>query len=140
MTCHLGVFKCLDGLKSWSIYYLPVCKCLDNSDSYRHNLVEGADGLAGGLYPQTVRQVEGLNSIIEWGGAKVGSTGGVGQGARVDGGLRSIVVDVGGEGGLLGIFAASASLLAATVCVASLSLGRSVSACTAVTHQTGLVQ
>ena len=69
-------------------------------------MVEGADGLAGGLYPQAVCQVKGLNSIIECGGAEVGSTGGVGQGARVDGRLRSIVVDVGGESGLLGIFAA----------------------------------
>jgi len=53
----------------------------------------------------------------------VGSTGSVGQGARVDGRLRSIIVDVSSEGGLLSIFAA---------CAASLSLGRSVSARTAV--------
>jgi len=95
-------------------------------------MVEGADGLAGGLYPQAVRQVEGLNSIIECGRAIVGGTGGVGQGTRVDGGLRSIIVDVGSEGGLLSIFAASASLLATAACAASLSLGRSVSARTAV--------
>jgi len=65
-------------------------------------------------------------------GAEVGSTGGVGQGTRVNGGLRSIVVDICSEGGLLGILAASASLLATTVCAASLSLGRSVSARTAI--------
>jgi len=41
-------------------------------------------------------------------------------------------VDVSSEGSLLGIFVASTSLLAATACVASLSLGRSVSAHTAV--------
>jgi len=65
-------------------------------------------------------------------GAKVGSTGGVGQGTRVDCGLRSIVVDVGGESSLLSVLAASVSLLATMACAASLSLGRSVSACTAV--------
>jgi len=62
----------------------------------------------------------------------VGSTGGVAQGARVDGGLRSIVVDICSEGSLLSIFAASTSLLATTTSAASLSLGRSVSACTTV--------
>jgi len=95
-------------------------------------VVEGADGLAGGLYPQAVRQVEGLNCVIESGGAVVGSTGSVGQGARVDSWLRSIIVDVSGEGGLLSIFEASTSLLATTACVASLSLGRSVSARTTI--------
>ena len=62
----------------------------------------------------------------------MGSTGSVGQGARVDSWLRSIVVDVSGEGGLLSIFKASTSLLATTACVASLSLGRSVSARTTI--------
>jgi len=100
--------------------------------SHRHDLVEGVDGLAGGLYPQVVCQVEGLDGIFECGGAKVGSTGGVSQGARVDGGLRSIVVDISSEGSLLSIFAMSVSFLATTASVASLSLGRSVSARTAI--------
>jgi len=56
----------------------------------------------GGLYPQMVCQIEGPNGVIECGGAIVGSTGGVGQGARVDSGLWSIIVDVGGKSGLLG--------------------------------------
>ena len=43
--------------------------------SCRHNVVEGVDGLAGGLYPQAVCQVEGLNSVIKCGGAIVGGTG-----------------------------------------------------------------
>jgi len=95
-------------------------------------MIEGADGLAGGLYPQVVHQVKGLNSIIECGGAEVGSTGGVGQGARVDSRLRSIVVDVGGEISLLGSFMTSTSLFATSASAASLSLGRSISACTAI--------
>ena len=95
-------------------------------------MVEGVDGLAGGLHPQAMCQIEGLNCVIESGRAVVGGTGGVGQGARVDSRLRSIVVDVSSEGSLLGIFAASASLLATTMSVASLSLGRSVSTRTAV--------
>jgi len=65
-------------------------------------------------------------------GAEVGSTGGVGQGARVDGRLRSIVVDVGGESSLLGSFATSASLFATLASAASLSLGGSVSAHTTI--------
>jgi len=56
----------------------------------------------------------------------------VGQGARVDGWLRSIIVDVGGESGLLASFVLSMSLLATLASAASLSLGRSVSACTAI--------
>ena len=95
-------------------------------------MVEGADGLAGGLHPQVVCQIEGLDSVIECGGAVVGSTGSVGQGVRVNGRLRSIIVDISSEGGLLSIFTVSASLLAAMACAASLSLGRSVSARTAV--------
>ena len=95
-------------------------------------MVKGADGLAGGFYPQMVCQVEGLNCVIESRGAVVGSTRSVGQGARVDGGLRSIVVDVGSKGSLLSIFTASTSLLAASASAASLSLGRSVSAHTVV--------
>jgi len=79
-----------------------------------------------------VCQVEGLNCVIESRGAVVGSTRSVGQGARVDGGLRSIVVDVGSKGSLLSIFTASTSLLAASASAASLSLGRSVSAHTVV--------
>ena len=54
------------------------------------------------------------------------------QGVRVDSRLRSIIVDICSEGGLLSIFVASASLLATTTSAASLSLGRSVSARTAV--------
>jgi len=95
-------------------------------------VVEGADGLAGGLYPQVVCQVEGLNCVIESRGAIVGSTGGVSQGARINSGLRSIIVDISGKGGLLGVFTASMSLFAASVSAASLSLGGSVSAHTAV--------
>jgi len=65
-------------------------------------------------------------------GAEVGSTRGVSQGARVDSRLRSIVVDIGGKGSLLCIFMTSASFLSATASAASLSLGRSISARTAV--------
>jgi len=99
---------------------------------HQHNLVEGADGLAGGLYPQVVCQIEGPNSIIESGGAEVGCTRGVSQGMRVDGGLWSIIVDICGEGCLLGILVASTSLLATMSSVASLSLDRSISTCTTV--------
>jgi len=95
-------------------------------------VVEGVDGLAGGLYPQTVCQIEGLNHIIKCRGAVVGSTRSVGQGTTVNGQLRSIVVDIGGKSGLLGSFASSASLLAASASVASLSLGRSISTHTAI--------
>jgi len=95
-------------------------------------VVEGVDGLAGGLYPQAVCQIKGLDGIIKCRGAVVGSTGSVGQGTRVNGGFRSIIVDISSKGGLLGIFAVSASLLATTVCAASLSLGRSISARTAI--------
>jgi len=56
----------------------------------------------------------------------------VGQGTRVDSWLRSIIVDVSGESGLLGSFTSSMSFLAASASVASLSLGRSISTCTAV--------
>jgi len=79
-----------------------------------------------------VCQIEGLNSVIECGGAIVGSTRSVSQGVRVDSGLWSIVVDVGGECSLLGSFASSTSLLAAMTSAASLSLGRSVSARTTI--------
>jgi len=95
-------------------------------------MVEGVDGLAGGLYPQMVCQIKGLNSIIKSGGAIVGSTGGVSQGTRVNSRLRSIIVDLSGKSGLLGSFASSVSFLAASASSASLSLGRSISACTAV--------
>ena len=77
-------------------------------------------------------QVKGLNSIVKCRGAKVGSTGGVSLGARVNGGLWSIVVDVCGEGCLLGILTASTSLLATMSSAASLSLGRSISAHTTI--------
>jgi len=43
-----------------------------------------------------------------------------------------IIVDVGGKGGLLGSFAMSASLLATSASVVSLSLGGSISTCTAI--------
>jgi len=100
--------------------------------SRQHDVVKGADGLAGGLYPQTVCQIEGLDSIIKSGGAIVGSTRGVGQGMRVDGWLRSIIVDIGSKGGLLGVLVMSVSLLSAMACAASLSLGRSISARTTI--------
>ena len=90
------------------------------------------NGLAGGLHAQTVCQVEGLNSIVESRRAIVGGTGGVGQGVRVNGGFRAILVmDVGGKFSILSALMAGACLLAATAVVASLSLGRSVSAATA---------
>ena len=95
-------------------------------------MVEGADGLAGGFYPQTVRQIKGLNHVMESGGAVVGGTRHVSQGTRVDSWLRSIIVDVGGESSLLGSFATSVSLFATLASAASLSLGRSISAHTTV--------
>jgi len=79
-----------------------------------------------------VCQVKGLDGIIECGGAKVGSTRSVGRGARVDSGLRSIIVDVSSKGSLLSAFTMSASFLATTVSVASLSLGGSISAHTTI--------
>jgi len=85
-----------------------------------------------GSTPQVVCQIKGLNSIFKCRGAKVGSTGGVSQGVRIDSRLRSIIVVVSGKSSLLGSFMSSASFLAALVSVASLSLGGSVSACTAV--------
>jgi len=100
--------------------------------SHQHNLVESVDGLAGGLYPQAVCQIEGLDSIIECRGAEVGSTRGVSQGTRVDCRLWFIIVDVSGKGGLLGVLVTSTSLLAAMAHAATLSLGRSISACTTV--------
>ena len=51
-------------------------------------MVEGADCLAGGLYPQTVCQIKGPDSIIVSEQAIVGGTGGVCQGTRVDSGHR----------------------------------------------------
>ena len=91
------------------------------------------DGLAGGLYPQTVCQVKGLNSVIECRGAVVGGTGGVGQGMQVNGGNWAIlVVNVGGKLSILGLFATSTGLLATTSAVTLMSLGRSISACTTV--------
>ena len=99
----------------------------------RDDLIKGADCLTGGLHAQTVHQVEGLNSIIECGRAVVGRTRSVGQGTWVDSGYRAILImNVGGEFGILGALTASTHLLAATAVVASLPLGRSVSAATAV--------
>ena len=95
--------------------------------------VEGVDGLAGGLHAQTVCQVEGLDGIVKRGRAVVGCTSGMGQSVRVNSGYRAIlVVDVGGKFSVLGALTTSARLLAAMVVAASLSLGRSVSAATAV--------
>ena len=77
-------------------------------------------------------QIKGPECVIECWRAVLGSAGGVGQGVRVDSWLRSIIVDVGGESSLLGVLAASMSLLATTLSVASQSLGRSISARTTV--------
>ena len=96
-------------------------------------MVEGVDGLARGLHPQTVCQVEGLNSIIKCGGAIIGGTGGVGQSAGIDHWDRPIIiVDVHGKFGILGMLTMSACLPATTSVVTALSLGRSVSAATAI--------
>ena len=101
--------------------------------SHQHDVVEGPDGLAGGLHPQAVCQVEGLSSVIECRRAVVGGTKGMGQSVRVDSQDRSIiVVDVGGELGILGTLVMSASLPAATLVVTALSLGRSIFTCTAI--------
>ena len=80
-----------------------------------------------------VRQVEGLDHIVKSGRTIVGCTSGVGQGVGVDSRDWAILVtDVGGELSVLGTLATSAHLPAATMVVAALSLGRSVSAATAI--------
>ena len=98
----------------------------------RHDAVEGANRFARGLYTEPVCQIEGLNSIIECGGAVVGTTGGVGESAGVDSWLRSIVVDIGGKGCIVGGLATSASPFAATTVAVALSMSGSVAARTAV--------
>ena len=115
-------------LERWtSPRLVQVCRC------GRDDLIEGVDGLAGGLYAQTVCQVKGLDAIIEGGRAIVGGTNGVGQNVWVDGRYWAILVlDIGGEFGILGPFAMSAGPLATMLAVAALSLGRSVSAATAI--------
>ena len=97
----------------------------------RHDAVEGANRFTRGFYTEPVCQIEGLNSIIECGGAIVGTTGGMSEGARVDSRLRSIVVDIGGEGSIVGGLTMSASPFAATTVAVALSLGGSVAARTA---------
>ena len=62
----------------------------------------------------------------------MGTTGGMSKGAMVNGRLRSIVVDIGGKGCIVGGLTMSASPFAATLVVDALSLGRSVSAHTTV--------
>ena len=80
-----------------------------------------------------VHQVEGLDGIIKGGGTIVGCTGGVGQGMWVNGRDWAIlIVDVSGKFGILGMLMVSACLLATTMVVATLSLGRSISAATAI--------
>ena len=61
----------------------------------------------------------------------MGTTGGMSEGVRIDGRLRSIVVDIGGEGSVVGGLATSASPFAATTVAVALSLGGSVAARTA---------
>ena len=83
--------------------------------------------------PQTVRQIEGLDSIVECGRAVVGGTRGVGQSVRVNSGLRSVlIVDIGGELSILGSFMTSASLPTSMSAVTALSLSWSISAHTTV--------
>ena len=91
------------------------------------------DGLAGGLHPQAVHQVKSFDSIIKCGRAIVGRTSGMGQDTQVNSGDWAIlIVDIGGKLGILGTLTTSAHLLAAMAVVASLSLGRSISAATAI--------
>ena len=61
----------------------------------------------------------------------MGTTGSVGESVGVDSRLRSIIVDIGGEGCIVGGLATSASPFAATTVVVALSMGGSVAACTA---------
>ena len=104
-------------------------------------MVKGVNGLTGGLHTQLVCQIEGLNGIIEGGRAIVGGTRSTGQSAWVDGRYWAILVaDIGSEFSVLGPFATSMGLLATTSVVTLMSLGRSISARTAVMHQTRLVQ
>ena len=81
----------------------------------------------------TVCQVKGLDGIIEGGGTIIGGTSGVGQGTRVNGGNWAIlIVDIGSKLSILGPFAMSMGLLTTMAAVTTLSLGRSISAATAV--------
>ena len=78
-------------------------------------------------------QVEGLDGIIECGRAVVGGASGVGQSTWVDSGNWAVlIVDVGGKFGILGMLTMSACLPATMTVVATLSLGRSISAATAI--------
>ena len=97
----------------------------------RHDTVEGANRFTRGLYTEPVCQIEGLNSTIKCGGAIVGTTGSVGESTGVDCRLRSIVVDIGGEGCIVGGLATSASPFAATTVAVALSMGGSVASRTA---------
>ena len=91
------------------------------------------DGLAGGLYDQMVRQVKGLDCIVEGGGTVIGCAGGVGQGAGIDSWDQAVLVaDIGHEFGILGALMTSVHLSATTTVVATLSLGGSVSTTTTV--------
>ena len=97
----------------------------------QHDAVEGANHFARGLYTEPVCQIEGLNSIIKCGGAVVCTTGGVGESTGVNSRLRSIVVDIGGEGCIVGGLATSTSPFAATMVAVALSMGGSVATRTA---------
>ena len=61
----------------------------------------------------------------------MGTTGGVSESVGVDSRLRSIVVDIGGEGCIVGGLVTSVSPFAATMVAVALSMGRSVAAHTA---------
>ena len=80
-----------------------------------------------------MHQVEGLDGIIEGGRTIVGHASGVGQSVWVNSRDQAILImNVGGEFGILGMLTASVHLLATTAVAASLSLGRSISTATAV--------
>ena len=61
----------------------------------------------------------------------MGTTGGVSESVGVDSRLRSIVVDIGGEGCIVGGLVTSVSPFAATMVAVALSMGGSVAAHTA---------
>ena len=77
-------------------------------------------------------QIEGLNSIIECRRTVVSTTGGVSEGMKVNGWLRSIIVDIGGKGCIVGRLTMSVSLLVTMMVAVALSMGRSVTAHTAI--------
>ena len=81
-----------------------------------------------------MHQVKGLDGIIKSGGAVIGDTGGVGQGTWVDSGNWAIlIVDIDGKLSVLGPFTSSMGLLATMpAALTFMTLGRSVSACTAI--------